>query len=293
MSSAPRVSVVIPAYLSQATVEACLQGLENQTYTDAETIVVDTSPDQRTADAVRRFPAVKLVRPGRRMLPHEAKNEGARRARGSILVFTDPDCVASSDWLARLVAMHDEGWKAAGGAVKPAAGRWNLAVHWCRYGWWLAGGRPRLRTELASANSSFSRELWATVGGYDGAFWAGDSELCWRLRKLGVPLRFDPAAILTHYHPMPPLDLLRDRFSRGRDYGRLRARARGWSRARAAAQLPAAPIAPVVMTLRAARFASEAGRLLEWALFAPVQWAAHTAWCAGEATSLAEAAWKR
>lgn len=293
MTTGPRVSIVVPAYCSQETAEACLFALRRQSFRDFETIVVDSSPDERTAEVVRKFSEVDLIRPGRRMLPHEARNTGARAAQGEILVFTDPDCVARQDWLARIVRMHDEGWKAAGGAVVPDRGWWNLAVHWVRYGWWVTGGRETIRDELASANSSFSREVWEKLGGYNAEHWAGDSEICWRLRAMGEEIRFDPDAVVAHYHPMPPVRLILDRYARGRDYGRCRVRACGWGRGRAVAQISAVLLAPVVMTLRAARYAAEAGRLGEWALFSPIQWAAHSAWCAGEARSFAEAGWGR
>ncbi|HVS63108.1 MAG TPA: glycosyltransferase [Thermoanaerobaculia bacterium] len=54
--SGPRVSVVIPAYRSHATIAGCLAALRQQEYRSFEVVVVDSSPDERTAREVRALP---------------------------------------------------------------------------------------------------------------------------------------------------------------------------------------------------------------------------------------------
>ena len=44
----PRVSVVIPAYRSAATIAGTLTALRAQRFRDFETVVVDSSPDDAT-----------------------------------------------------------------------------------------------------------------------------------------------------------------------------------------------------------------------------------------------------
>jgi len=283
----PAASVILPAYRSQRTIAASLRALETQSFQDFETIVVDSSPDEQTAEEVRRFPDVQLVLAGRRMLPHEARNLGAARAKGSILVFTDPDCAARPDWLERVVALHKDGWEVAGGAVEPMPGWWNRALHWTRYGWWMTGGPVSTRPEIPSANQSFSRKIWENLGGYHSDCFASDSEICWRAQAEGKAIRFDPDAVVVHDHPFTFAQFVRDRWSRGRDFAQLRLTSRGWSRSTAAIRVLAAPLGPIMMTARAGSFAVESGRVLEWAAFAPVQWFGHSLWCLGEARELA------
>ena len=291
MSSPARVSVILPGFLSHRTIGASLTALAGQSFRDFETIVVDSSPDDRTGAVVETFPDVTLIRAVGRMLPHEARNTGAARSVGRILVFTDPDCVARKDWLERIVAAHDEGWSIVGGAVEPMPGWWNRALHWTRYGWWMSGGPPSTRPEIPSANSSFSRELWERLGGYESDRFASDSEICWRARQAGVEIRYVPAAIVVHDHPLSFAGLVRDRWSRGRDFGRLRLESQRLGRTELAVRILASPLAGLVMTVRAARYAVESRRALEWACFTPVQWLGHTLWCIGEASVFARAVW--
>ncbi len=278
---------MMPGYLSHTTITRSLDALAGQSFRDFEIIVVDSSPDDRTADAVRRFPDVQLIRSSVPLLPHQARNLGAGRARGHILVFTDPDCLAEASWLQRLVDLHREGWKATAGAVAPEPGTWNHAVHWVRHAWWMPGGETRPHPEGASANSSFSRDIWEQLGGYYTDRFAGDSELGWRARAQGYEIRFDPRAVVTHVHPISLRGLFRDRFTRGRDFGFTRSERNHWSRLRAFAYMAAAPAIPPAMTLRAAVHAAAGRRLLEWALYTPFQLLFHSVWCAGEWTALA------
>jgi len=283
---APAASVLLPAYRSQRTVARSLDALAAQTFQDFETIVVDSSPDGATAEVVRRFPHVELILVERRMLPHEARNVGAARARGRILVFTDPDCCASPDWLERLVAAHDSGWQIAGGGVAPMPGLWNRALHWTRYGWWMTGGPAATRPEIPSANQSFSRALWDELQGYQTEHFASDSQICWRAVQAGHEIRYDPDAVVVHDHPLSVAQLAHDRFSRGRDFGRLRLESEAWPAARRLLRAAAFPLAGAAMTLRAAQYAAESGRLAEWGFFTPVQFFGHALWCAGEAYEL-------
>ena len=52
VTSRPIVSIVVPAYRSEATIAKSLRSLENQTYASFELIVVDSSPDETTASLV-------------------------------------------------------------------------------------------------------------------------------------------------------------------------------------------------------------------------------------------------
>ena len=89
-AGSPAVTVVIPAFRSETTIGRCLTGLQSQTFSDFETIVFDSSPDELTSQVVAAgFPWVRLHRSHRRVLPHAARNAGFALARASVLVSLD------------------------------------------------------------------------------------------------------------------------------------------------------------------------------------------------------------
>ena len=126
--SAPlRVSVVIPSFESHATARATLESLRQQTFRDFETILIDSSESDAIAQIARDFPEVRFHRAKQRLLPHEARNVGVKLARYDLLLFTDPDIVAKSDWIERLLAAHGATTGAIAGAVASLQKTWLLS----------------------------------------------------------------------------------------------------------------------------------------------------------------------
>lgn len=93
----PLVSVIMPAFNNEATIEKALRSLLEQSYSNLEVIVVDDSSSDRTAEVVdgvsARDSRVHLVRQRRNMGPYWAKNLGMSYASGEFITFHDAD-----DW---------------------------------------------------------------------------------------------------------------------------------------------------------------------------------------------------
>lgn len=100
-----RLSVVIPFYNATGTLTRCLDAIFGQTYprTEYEVIAIDNNSTDGSADLVRQYRDVILLREDRSGA-YAARNSGVSAARGEVLVFTDPDCVPDSDWLSRVAA---------------------------------------------------------------------------------------------------------------------------------------------------------------------------------------------
>ena len=285
----PFASIVLPAYESHDTIAQSLASILSQRCQDFELIVVDSSPDDRSERIVRdSFASVRYFRASKRLLPHEARNDGAARAAGDVLVFTDPDCIAEPDWLERLIGHHHGGRKVVGGSIRSSRGWWNQSVTFTKYPWWDPMSRGGVRPEIPTGNFSLSRTVWDEVQGFRGQYFAGDSEICWRIRAAGHEIWFDPGAIVTHTDHASAGPFAQERISRGRDFGQTRLRTQAWSKGRCAAYLLAAPALPVVMTARSCKYAIRGGYVWRWLPTAPVQFFGNALWCLGEAEAHVE-----
>jgi len=221
-STPPRVSVVLAAFRSHKTVAATLTALQAQTYRDAEVIVVDSSPDSRTADLVRRFPDVVLVRSSERMTPHEARNLGVRHARGSLLVFSDADIIPAAAWLERLVGAHGRSRGIVVGSFRCHGRRWlDNGVHICKFSRFLPAGAPRPIDVGPTGNLLVPREIFDALGAFPRG-WLADVSFSRAARAQGFPLRFQPDADVAHWHEHSLLSFLKERFSRGVIFGEMR-----------------------------------------------------------------------
>ena len=94
------VSVIIPVYNDATKLRRCLSCLNRQAgYRGSyEVIVVDNNSSEDIGSVVQEFERVRcIVESG--VGPAAARNAGARAAKGSVLAFTDSDCLPERTWL--------------------------------------------------------------------------------------------------------------------------------------------------------------------------------------------------
>jgi len=94
-----KFSIVIPAYNEEKYIRRNLQALRNQTFPDFEVIVKDGGSPDKTVKIAKKL-VDKVVSISDRSAA-EARNQGARYAKGEILVFMDADTFLPSRTLER------------------------------------------------------------------------------------------------------------------------------------------------------------------------------------------------
>lgn len=94
-----KFSIVIPAYNEAKYVSKTLLALKNQTFKDFEVIVKDGQSRDETVRIAKNF--TKKVVSIRDFSAGDARNQGARYAKGEILVFMDADTLLPPETLAR------------------------------------------------------------------------------------------------------------------------------------------------------------------------------------------------
>lgn len=84
-----QISIIIPAYNEEKYIEKCLDSIYRQTVRPLDVIVVDDGSTDSTSRIAEQLEAVvyKIIHQG----PGRAKNFGASKAKGEILVFIDAD----------------------------------------------------------------------------------------------------------------------------------------------------------------------------------------------------------
>lgn len=287
-----RASVIIPSYESQATAAATLESLGKQTIRDFEIILIDSGQSDEVAHIAAKFPQVRYHRSERRLLPHEARNVGAKLARSDTLVFTDPDVVAPPDWLEKLMGVYRITDGPVAGSVASLQRDWlEIGIHLAKFDLWLPGGKTRTVPVAASVNFLCSRQLLERAGGFDGREMIGDTLLSWELIRLGQTLHFAPDAVVYHDHRSSFSQLLKERFVRGADFARLRTAREGWDMKRTLAILVVTvfPLRWIKLVARSFLCSLRAGCALDCVKTMPVIVAGHGAWLAGEITQY----WRR
>ncbi|MEK6984278.1 MAG: glycosyltransferase [Nanoarchaeota archaeon] len=93
------ISIVIPAYNEEEYLPKLLGCIKKQTYEDYEIIVADANSTDKTRQISKKF-GCKIVRGG---MPAVGRNNGAKTAKGDILLFLDADVQFESNFLKNAV----------------------------------------------------------------------------------------------------------------------------------------------------------------------------------------------
>jgi glycosyltransferase involved in cell wall biosynthesis len=282
--SAPAVSVVVAAYHSADFLPRCLQSLEGQNFRNFEIIVVNSSPETRTAEVVSKFPSVQFHQHRQRLLPHAARNIGASMARGSLFAFTDADCEADPNWLAELVAAHSAGRGIIAGCIDSKAKAWiSRGIYLLKYAPYLRGKPAGSINLAATGNMLVSREVWNLVGEFDGSIFAGDALFSWKARRAGLHPWFEPKAIVVDQDEKYRPGFLSERFRRGREFGEVRAEFEQWSCMKRTLRFLASPVALLSAIVAIGRECISGKQFAAFIQTLPILLVAQAAWCAGEA----------
>lgn len=104
------VSVVMPAYNAEATIEESLRSVLGQTHREIEVLVVDDGSADRTLDVVRNLgdARIKVLRSEKNAGVAAARNRGLSAAQGRYIAFCDADDIWREDKLATQLALIEE-----------------------------------------------------------------------------------------------------------------------------------------------------------------------------------------
>jgi len=210
-------SIIIPTFNGASRIGSCLTALLPQVADiDAEIIVVDDGSSDATAEVVRRYPGVRLISQTNAG-PAAARNRGAAEAKGTIILFTDDDCIPTSDWLAKMVLpFEDPNVVGVKGAYRTR--QKSLIARFVQYDY---EDRYRLMAALPEIDfvdtysAAFRRDRFLELNGYDTSFpvaCAEDIELSYRMSERSWKMVFVPDAIVYHTHPDTLLGYLRKKY---------------------------------------------------------------------------------
>ncbi|MCW3018531.1 MAG: glycosyl transferase family 2 [Solirubrobacterales bacterium] len=207
------VTAIVVSFAEPSSTARALQSLTDQSLTPLELVVVDNDPQGRTARALAEAPTsseFRVLRPGANLGYTGAANLAARHALGDWLFFLNPDAVAASDCLERLLEAVDGPEVAVAGAqILLPDGRINAGdnpVNLAGISWSGGFGGPRehgIARDTAAVSGAallVRRETFLEIGGLCPSFflYVDDTDLAWRMRLAGRRVRFCPEAVVVH-----------------------------------------------------------------------------------------------
>ena len=188
------VSIVLPAYDEEETIEDCLKSLIHQSYEPKEIIVINDGSTDNTRGIADRLakgsPSVTLVdieHSGRSY----ARNEGLKLSKGELIFFAEADAIYHPDYLTRAI----EGFKDERvGGVLLEGEVWSVDSFISK----CMQAEVELRNADLRSGRSLPKSAWVyridvltKLGGFDESLEAGeDSDLGNRLRVAGYIIKW-------------------------------------------------------------------------------------------------------
>jgi GT2 family glycosyltransferase len=223
----PYFSIVIPTYNRPKQLKNCLGAIAqiNYPHDRFEVIVVDDGSETALDEVVAPFQAhlnLTLIRQANAG-PATARNQGAMRAQGTYLVFTDDDCTPLPNWLQALEAQFVDASECLVGGHTLNALPENLFSTTSQmlidYLYVYYNADPKQAYFFASNNFALPADVFQQIGNFDTSFplAAGeDREFCDRILHRGYRLRYAPDAQIYHAHHLTLHSFWRQHFNYGR-----------------------------------------------------------------------------
>jgi glycosyltransferase involved in cell wall biosynthesis len=218
------VSIIIPCYNEQATVQLLLDALYGQSYprSHLEVIIADGMSTDNTREVIRRWVeehpdlTVRVVDNPRKIIP-AALNTAIGASQGEVLIRLDAHSRPDPDYVALSVAALDaEKAENVGGVwdIQPGRDHWMARSIAAAAGHPIGVGDARYRfTDRAGyvdtvPFGAFHRTLLDRIGGFDETLLTNeDYEFNTRIRQSGGRVWLDPA-IRSVYFARPDLKSL-------------------------------------------------------------------------------------
>jgi glycosyltransferase involved in cell wall biosynthesis len=199
----PAVSVVVPARDAERSLARCLQAVARSAGGTAEVIVVDDGSRDRTAEIARQHGAT-VVRHDRPHGPAAARNAGAARARGDVILFLDADVVLAVDGIAHVLGTlgRDAGLAAVFGSYDDAPAVRTLVSEYRNLLHHFVHQTAREDSDSFWAGcGAIRRPVFLALGGFDERYRRPsieDIELGGRLARAGHRVRLHKGLRATH-----------------------------------------------------------------------------------------------
>lgn len=233
MNKLPFVSIVVCTFNGGGRISDCLDSLIHQDYpkSNYEIIVINDGSTDNTPKILTQYP-VKIVNHFKNLGICAARDSGLQNASGSIVAYTDDDCIADKNWIKNLAKHFSRGVMAVGGITVPYSVNTLMEKYMSETGYgnpapidFAKSKNPLYRffvylkdmfspltdcdtdpipvRSIYTLNASFKKEILIKAGGWVPGFnFREDLEMCDRLNRLfpSQGIFFTKKAIITHKH---------------------------------------------------------------------------------------------
>lgn len=213
-----KVSIIIPVYNGEKTLQQCLSSVLNQTYKNYEVIVVDNNSTDKTRDIIEELQAEneKLIYifesyRGRA----SARNAGIKKADGEIIAITDSDCIVPKNWIEELVKpiIYENETATTGTEEDLIKNYWTKNIQRANSRFVKLRLKNNYASNIDAKNFAIKTSIIKKIMFDSNIKALEDFEFYLRLKRI-AKIRFVPSIKVGHCHPSSLQELVRTNFQR-------------------------------------------------------------------------------
>ena len=208
------ISIIVPNRNGSATIGKCLEAIYGSAYEPYEVIVVDDCSQDGSVQIIESYPC-KVVRLYEPQGASRARNVGASHSHGSILFFTDADCLIQENTLTEVMeTMKDRPQERIVGGTYTRLSHdrsffgdfQSLFIHDAET------KNPENPDYVAAHAMAIGARTFKESGGFREDFLPilEDVEFSHRMRRAGARLSMNPAILVEHIFSFSLLSSLRN-----------------------------------------------------------------------------------
>ncbi len=197
------VSVVIPAWNAETTLDKCLESVAAQTIQPLEIILVNDGSSDGTVNICRSY-QVSVLNTGGRKGPAAARNMGAAAASGKMILFLDADVTVPEDLLEKITGhFEDPGVWAVQTLYSPVCPASDPVSGYQNFYYYYSLNRmpPGNTATFATWCAAVSGERFRELGGFNIRIpepTVEDEELGYTIADCGGVIMLDKTILVTH-----------------------------------------------------------------------------------------------
>jgi len=195
-----KISIYIPAYNSEKTLDKCIQSLKEQSLKADEIIVINDGSTDKTATIAKEH-KIKVINHKINKGISAARNTALRSCKNKFVAGIDGDAIADKQWL-KILANTIKKEKASIVGGKILEKKQNLADKWrishMKQDW---GNKKVINPRYIAGNNFIcNKKNLLDLNGYNDTFKTNyeDVDICQRLKENNKNIIYEPEAVVKH-----------------------------------------------------------------------------------------------
>ena len=216
------ISIIIPNYNGEKTINKTISSLEHQTFSDFDVIIIDDASKDNSVsvirDLIKNKDNYKLIELKKNKGASNARNMGVANSKGKIILFTDSDVILKEDTVQKIIDSFKKYKDAAAivGFPDKKSSFKNLASEYFNLRIYHNFMKlPEQIDILYTTICAVKRNAFHDVNGFNTKMKSEeDPELGFRLSKAGYKIILNRDLTVLHYKYISFLGLLKNDFKR-------------------------------------------------------------------------------